>query len=85
MSNQNFAPETQMMGYGYSPELNEGAVKCPIYQTSTFVFKTAEDGKSFFEMAQRKPGHEGEKMGLIYSRINNPDMEILEQRLKLWD
>lgn len=30
-------------------------------------------------------GHEGEVMGLIYSRINNPDMEILEERLKLWD
>ncbi|MBP6024943.1 cystathionine gamma-synthase family protein [Ferruginibacter sp.] len=85
MSTLNFAPETLMMGYGYKPELSEGAVKCPIFQTSTFVFKTAEDGKSFFEMAYGKPGHEGEEMGLIYSRINNPDMEILEERLKLWD
>jgi methionine-gamma-lyase len=33
MDKQNFAPETQMMGYGYNPELNEGAVKCPIYLT----------------------------------------------------
>lgn len=85
MSKQNFAPETQMMGYGYKPELSEGAVKCPIFQTSTFVFKTAEEGKAFFEMAHGKPGHEGQEMGLIYSRINNPDMEILEERLKLWD
>ncbi len=85
MSTQNFAPETLMMGYGYKPELSEGAVKCPIFQTSTFVFKTAEDGKAFFEMAHGKPGHEGQEMGLIYSRINNPDMEILEERLKLWD
>lgn len=85
MSNQNFTPETLMMGYGYKPELSEGAVKCPIFQTSTFVFKTAEEGKAFFEMAHGKPGHEGQKMGLIYSRINNPDMEILEERLKLWD
>ena len=85
MSTLNFAPETLMMGYGYKPELSEGAVKCPIFQTSTFVFKTAEDGKSFFEMAYGKPGHEGEEMGLIYSRRNNPDMEILEERLKLWD
>lgn len=74
-----------MMGYGYKPEWSEGAVKCPIYMTSTFVFKTAEEGKAFFEMAAGKPGHEGEQMGLIYSRINNPDMEILEERLKLWD
>ena len=74
-----------MLGYGYKPELSEGSVKCPIFQTSTFVFKSAEDGKAFFEMAHGKPGHEGKEMGLIYSRINNPDMEILEERLKLWD
>ena len=85
MSQEHFAPETQMMGYGYKPELSEGAVKSPIFQTSTFVFKTAEEGKAFFEMAHGKPGHEGEEMGLIYSRINNPDLEILEERLKLWD
>lgn len=80
-----FSPETQMLGYGYKPELSEGAVKCPIFQTSTFVFRSAEEGKAFFEMAYGKPGHEGEEMGLIYSRINNPDMEILEERLKIWD
>jgi methionine-gamma-lyase len=85
MSNHSYAPETSMLGYGYKPELSEGAVKCPIFQTSTFVFKSAEEGKAFFEMAHGKPGHEGKEMGLIYSRINNPDMEILEERLKLWD
>ncbi|MFZ1527379.1 MAG: cystathionine gamma-synthase family protein [Ferruginibacter sp.] len=85
MAEKKLAPETQMLGYGYKPALSEGAVKCPIFQTSTFVFKTAEEGKAFFEIAHGKPGHEGEEMGLIYSRINNPDMEILEERLKLWD
>jgi len=85
MSHSNFSPETQMLGYGYKPELSEGSVKCPIFQTSTFVFKSAEEGKAFFEMAYGKAGHEGQEMGLIYSRINNPDMEILEERLKLWD
>jgi methionine-gamma-lyase len=85
MSAEKFSPETQMLGYGYRPELSEGSVKCPIFQTSTFVFKSAEEGKAFFEMAHGKPGHEGKEMGLIYSRINNPDMEVLEERLKLWD
>ncbi len=79
-------PETQMMGYGYDPQLSEGSVKCPIFQTSTFVFKSAEDGKAFFELAyglrERAPA---EEPGLIYSRINNPDLEILEDRLSLWD
>lgn len=75
-----------MMSYGYRPELSEGAVKCPIFQTSTFVFKTAEEGKAFFEVAYglREQG-KTEKTGLIYSRLNNPDMEILEDRLTLWD
>lgn len=85
MSHSNFSPETQMLGFGYKPELSEGSVKCPIFQTSTFVFRSAEEGKAFFEMAHGKAGHEGQEMGLIYSRINNPDMEILEERLKLWD
>jgi len=85
MSDKNMSPETQMLGYGYKPALSEGSVKCPIFQTSTFVFKSAEEGKAFFEMAHGKAGHEGKEMGLIYSRINNPDMEILEERLKLWD
>jgi methionine-gamma-lyase len=80
-----FKPESLMMSYGYNPEWSEGAVKCPIYQTSTFVFKTAEEGKEFFEIAYglRHVGTHGP--GLIYSRINNPDMEILEDRLSLWD
>ena len=44
-------PESLMMSYGYKPELSEGAIKCPIFQTSTFVFKNAEEGKAFFEVA----------------------------------
>ncbi|MDH3290664.1 MAG: cystathionine gamma-synthase family protein [Gemmatimonadota bacterium] len=79
-------PESMMMSYGYDPTLSEGAIKCPIFQTSTFVFKTAEDGKAFFELALglREKGPT-EELGLIYSRLNNPDLEILEDRLTLWD
>jgi methionine-gamma-lyase len=79
-------PESLMMSYGYKPALSEGAIKCPIFQTSTFVFKNAEEGKSFFEVAYglREKG-ESEELGLIYSRLNNPDLEILENRLTLWD
>ena len=80
-------PESLMMSYGYRPEWSEGALKCPIYQTSTFVFKTAEEGKRFFELAYglREPQEADEQLGLIYSRLNNPDLEILEDRLTLWD
>jgi methionine-gamma-lyase len=81
-----FRPESLMMSYGYRPEWSEGAIKCPIYQTSTFVFKTAEEGKAYFELAYGlRDKEKGEKEGLIYSRINNPDLEILENRLCLWD
>ncbi|MBK9567590.1 MAG: cystathionine gamma-synthase family protein [Saprospiraceae bacterium] len=86
VNNHQFSPESLMMSYGYKPEWSEGAIKCPIFQTSTFVFKNAEEGKSFFELAYglRAPA-EDEKTGLIYSRLNNPDLEILENRLCLWD
>lgn len=86
MKDHHFHPESLMMSYGYKPEWSEGAIKCPIFQTSTFVFSKAEEGKAFFEVAYglRDKG-EKEKTGLIYSRINNPDLEILENRLSLWD
>lgn len=83
---QKLRPETLMMSYGYDPQFSEGAVKCPIFQTSTFAFRTAEEGKAFFEVAyglrEQRPN---EEPGLIYSRVNNPDLEILEDRLALWD
>ena len=79
-------PESLMMSYGYRPDWSEGAIKCPIFQTATFAFEKAEDGKAFFQFAlgEREPGP-SETAGLIYSRINNPDVEILEDRLTLWD
>lgn len=79
-------PESLMMTYGYKPELSQGSIKAPIFQTSTFVFKNAEQGKSFFEVAYGlREKNENEELGLIYSRINNPNLEILEDRLCLWD
>jgi len=79
-------PESLMMSFGYKPELSEGAVKPPLFQTSTFVFRNAEEGKAFFEIAYglREQG-QNEELGLIYSRINNPNLQILEERLSLWD
>ena len=71
-----------MMSHGYNPEWSEGSVKPPIFQTSTFVFKNAAEGKRFFEIAYGKSTlNKDEQLGLIYSRINNPNMEILEERL----
>ncbi|MEP1034063.1 cystathionine gamma-synthase family protein [Ekhidna sp.] len=83
---RNLSPESLMMSYGFKPALSEGAIKPPIFQTSTFVFESAEEGKAFFENAYGlREKEENEELGLIYSRLNNPDLEILENRLTLWD
>lgn len=79
-------PETLMMGYGYDPALSEGSLKPPQFQTSTFVFPTAEAGKNFFATQQgRRKLAPGEEPGLIYSRFNNPNLEVVEDRLAIWD
>lgn len=79
-------PESLMMTAGYDKEWSQGAIKCPIFQTSTFVFNKAEEGKAFFEVAYGlREKNASENVGLIYSRLNNPNVEILEDRLKIWD
>jgi methionine-gamma-lyase len=79
-------PETQMMGYGFDPSLSEGSLKPPIFLTSTFVFKTAQDGKDFFDFTSgRRELGAGQTSGLVYSRFNNPNLEVLEDRLALWE
>lgn len=86
MNSRYFQPESLMMSHGYKPALSEGAIKCPIFQTSTFVFNSAEEGKAFFEVAYgQREKQPNEELGLIYSRLNNPDLQILEERLCLWD
>lgn len=79
-------PETQMMGFGYDPMLSEGALKPPIFLTSTFVFPNAQAGKDFFDYtAGRREPPPGQAGGLVYSRFNNPNLEVLEDRLALWE
>ena len=70
-----------MMSHGYNPDWSEGSVKVPLFQTSTFKFSSAEDGENFFKNAYTGEG----KPGLIYSRLNNPNIEILENRISLLD
>ena len=76
-----------MMSYGYDPKWSEGSVKPPVFLTSTFVFNSAEEGEEFFHVtAGRKPRpHSDDQGGLIYSRFNHPNVEILEDRLSLFE
>lgn len=80
------SPETQMMSYGYDPRLSEMSIKPPIFLTSTFAFENAEQGAAFFRInvGQAQEG-DPEAAGLMYSRFNNPNMEVLEDRLALYD
>ncbi len=76
-------PSTLMMGHGYDPVLSEGSLKAPIFLTSTFAFESAAAGKRHFEGITGI--REGGAEGLVYSRFNGPNQEILEDRLAVWD
>ena len=76
-------PSTLMMGHGYDPALSEGSLKAPIFLTSTFAFESAAAGKRHFEGITGL--REGGAEGLVYSRFNGPNQEILEDRLAIWD
>ncbi|UWS32711.1 cystathionine gamma-synthase family protein [Erwinia pyrifoliae] len=79
-------PETQMLNYGYDPALSEGAVKPPVFLTSTFVFNSAEEGRDFFDyVSGRREPPAGEGNGLVYSRFNHPNSEIVEDRLAIYE
>jgi len=76
-------PATLMMGHGFDPALSEGSLKPPIFLTSTFVFESAAAGKRHFEgVTGKRPGGAD---GLVYSRFNGPNQEILEDRLSVWE
>jgi methionine-gamma-lyase len=83
IGNHQLSPATLMMGHGYDPVLSEGSLKAPIFLTSTFAFPSAAEGKRFFEgITGKRPGG---TEGLVYSRFNGPNQQILEGRLAIWD
>jgi methionine-gamma-lyase len=86
IGNHRLHPETLMLGYGYEPALSEGAVKAPVFLTSTFVFRNAEEGRDFFDyVSGRRTPPAGDEGGLVYSRFNHPNSEIVEDRLAIFE
>lgn len=73
MSNHTYAPATVMV-HGNHPKNPAGALAAPIFQTSTFVFDSAEQGGSRFA---------GKEDGFIYSRLGNPTTRQLEEKVAL--
>ena len=67
---QGFA--TRAIHHGYNPRDHHGALVPPVYQTSTFAFENAEYGAACFA---------GEAKGHVYTRISNPTLALLEQRM----
>jgi len=79
-------PQTAIFSKGYDPQRSEGAAVPPVFRTSTFIFKTAAEGKRAFEIAYGLDSAKaGESPALIYTRVNNPNSEILEDKVVVWD
>lgn len=74
-------PSTAVIMAGYRSDLSESAIKPPVFRSSTFEFTSAAAGELFFQRAYHLTGDDGEKPGLIYSRLNNPNTEILEDKM----
>jgi O-acetylhomoserine (thiol)-lyase len=70
MSEQKFS--TRALHAGHDPKVHGGTRAVPIYQSTAFVFNDSEHAANLFSLAE---------FGNIYSRINNPTNDILEQRL----
>ncbi|NMA30584.1 MAG: methionine gamma-lyase [Candidatus Methanofastidiosa archaeon] len=72
--------DTIVISKGYDPLKYNGAVKPPIFLTSTYKFKSAEEGESFIRVALGLDKGDG---GFVYSRFSNPNFDIVEERLSL--
>jgi O-acetylhomoserine (thiol)-lyase len=64
--------DTLSLHAGAQPDPATGARATPIYQTSSFVFESSDHAASLFNM--ERPGH-------VYSRISNPTVSVLEERI----
>jgi methionine-gamma-lyase len=63
---------TQAIHHGYRAQDNQGALNPPVHFTSTYTFESAEHGADLFS---------GEQEGHFYSRISNPTLSVLEDRV----
>ena len=79
-------PETLTIGFGYDPATALGSAKPPLYLTSTYVYESAQQAKdihrAFFEGATDIPGLDA---AFIYSRLNHPNLAMVERRLAALD
>jgi methionine-gamma-lyase len=75
-----------MMHLGWDPVDGMLSLKPPIFQTSTFVFESAAAAERLFEIAYGgAPLEPGETPGFIYTRIDHPNLVMVEKRIATWD
>jgi O-acetylhomoserine (thiol)-lyase len=72
MSDHAFKPETLALHAGQIPDAATGARALPIYQTTSFVFDSADHAASLFNL---------QTFGNVYSRLSNPTVAALEERV----
>lgn len=80
-----FSPESLVVADGHDPVGVLNSLKNPIFQTSTFMFNTAEEGKAFFDTYKGAETLEERNSSLIYSRLNHPNLTAAEFRLAQLD
>jgi len=83
--NTEFSKESLMMSFGHDPSLVRNSIKNPIFQTSTYEFTSAEEGKAFFENVYGDGNTDQKNDSLIYTRLNHPNLITAEKRLALLD
>ena len=67
-----------------SKEFN-GSIIIPVFKTSTFCFESAEEGEKLFQSNEEDPCDNILKKKYVYSRFNNPNMNITEKKISLFD
>jgi methionine-gamma-lyase len=79
-------PESEMMKRGWDPAKGMGSLKPPLFLTSTFVFDSGKGAERLFDIVYggATPG-DGEDVGFIYTRMDHPNLVIVEERLAVWD
>lgn len=80
-----FKPESLIPAGGHNPANVQNSLKNPIFQTSTFKFNTAEEGKAFFQDYKYAESLDQRNESLIYSRLNHPNLISAEYRLAKLD
>lgn len=72
MSNQNFSKATNALHAGHDTTQTSGTRAVPIFQSTSYVFNDTDHAANLFSLAE---------LGFIYTRLNNPTNQILQERL----